>query len=263
MNVNSRARRHVAAALFACILCLSAVSATGGAEPHPDLTGIWTWDTDIHPGAGRFDLVWPADPPFTKEAREKVAAYRALVAPTGETPSSFCLGSGMPASTLASGGYPMEIIQRPEQVTIIQEAHTEVRRIFVNQPRVAADDLFPTRNGYSTGRWEGDTLVVETSSLQESVDQGSAHSEAAHIVERFRLGRDAKGRKILTDQLTLTDPGFYTQPITVTKTWIAMKKGGRILDYECNESAWDDHLEQLTKQAAKRADMHPAGGGTP
>jgi hypothetical protein len=186
MNANSQARRRVAAALLT--LCLSCGSAAPAAEPHPDLTGVWTWDTDLHPGAGRFDLVWPADPPFTKEGREKVAAYRALVAPTGVTPSSFCLGWGMPASTLASGGYPMEVIQRPEQVTIIQEAHSELRRIFVNQPRIPASDLFPTRNGYSTGRWEGDTLVVETSDLQESVDQGSAHSDAAHIIERFRLG---------------------------------------------------------------------------
>lgn len=145
----------------------------------------------------------------------------------------------------------MEVIQRPEQVTIIQEAHSELRRIFINQPRVAESDLFPTRNGYSTGRWEGDSLVVETSDLQESVDQGSAHSDAARVVERFRLGRDAKGRKILTDELTLTDPHFYTRPVTVTKTWIAMKPGGRMLDYECNEPTWEDHLEKLAEQAAK------------
>jgi hypothetical protein len=93
---------------------------------------------------------------------------------------------------------------------------------------------------------------VETSFLQESVDQGSAHSDAARIVERFHLGRDAKGRKTLSDELTLTDPRFYTQPVSVTKTWFAMKKGGRILDYECNEETWDDHLEQLAKAAGKR-----------
>jgi hypothetical protein len=185
-----------------------------------------------------------------------VAAYHALVDPKAETPSSYCLGMGMPGSTLASGGYPMEIVQRPEQVTVIQEAHSEIRRIFLGS-RVSDSDLFPTRNGYSTGHWDGDTLVVETSFLQESVDQGSAHSDAARIVERFRLGRDAKGRKTLTDQLTLTDPVFYTQPVSVTKTWIAMKKGGRMLDYECNEETWDDHLQQLAKAAAA------AKGGEP
>lgn len=244
------------------VLALLAVSLSAGqaapAAAHPDLTGIWTWDTDINKGAGRFDLVWPADPPFTPEGHDKVAAYRALVAPRGESPSSYCLGMGMPGSTLASGGYPMEIIQRPEQVTVIQEAHSELRRIFIGQPRVPEGDLFPTRNGYSVGHWEGATLVVETSNLEESVDQGSAHSEAARILERFRLGRDAKGRKILTDELTLTDPVFYTHPVTVTKTWIAMKPGGRMLDYECNEPAWQDHLEQLAQQAARAHGRTPA-----
>jgi hypothetical protein len=254
MNVTSRAGRRLAPAVLAFSLCFcgGAVSPAVAAEPpHPDLTGIWTWDTDLHPGAGRFDLVWPANPPFTPEAREKVTAYHALVDAKAETPSSYCLGMGMPASTLASGGYPMEVIQRAEQVTIIQEAHSELRRIFLGPPRVAQSDLFPTRNGYSTGRWEGDTLVVETSFVQESVDQGSAHSDAASILERFHLGHDAKGRKTLTDDLTLTDPRFYTRPVSVTKTWYAMKKGGRMLDYECNEEAWDDHLEQLAKQAVK------------
>jgi len=259
MNAKSHVVRGAVSALLVLALCLGHLAVAGAAEAHPDLTGIWTWDTDINKGPGRFILVWPDDPPFTREGREKVAAFRALVAPTGETPSSFCLGMGMPGSTLASGGYPMEIIQRPEQVTLIQEAHSELRRIFIDQPPVAAGDLFPTRNGYSTGRWEGDTLVVETSALEESVDQGSAHSEEARIVERFRLGRDAKGRKILTDVLTLTDPRFYARPVTVTKTWVAMKKGGRMLDYECNEPIWQDHLEQLARKAAK-AGGAPRGG---
>jgi hypothetical protein len=263
MNTQSHARRGALTALV--VIAVSWLPSARAVTPHPDLTGIWTWDTDVNKGPGRFDLVWPANPPFTQEGREKVAAYQALVAPKGESPSSYCLGMGMPGSTLASGGYPMEIIQRPEQVTIIQEAHSELRRIFINQPRVPESDLFPTRNGYSTGHWEGDALVVETSALPEAVDQGSAHSEVAHVIERFRLGRDAKGRKILTDELTLTDPQFYTRPVTVTKTWIAMKKGGRMLDYECNEPTWQDHLEQLAQQAAKAGvpAKPPAHSGSP
>jgi hypothetical protein len=263
MNAHLSSRSGAITAI--AVLAVSSLPSAWAADPHPDLTGIWTWDTDINKGPGRFDLVWPTDPPFTPEGRDKVAAYKALVAPKGESPSSYCLGMGMPGSTLASGGYPMEVIQRPEQVTIIQEAHSELRRIFINQPRVPESDLFPTRNGYSTGHWEADALVVETSALQESVDQGSAHSDSAHVVERFRLGRDAKGRKILTDELTLTDPQFYTRPVTVTKTWIAIKKGGRMLDYDCNEPAWQDHLEQLAHQAAKAAvpAKAPAHDGSP
>src|SRR5690606_423815 len=118
---------------------------------------------------------------------------------------------------LGSGGYPMEIIQRPEQVTIIYEAHTEIRRIYIGAPPVDPADLVPSRNGYSTGYWDGDTLVVETIALKEAVDQMSAHSDEATILERYRLTRDEKGNRILTAELTLADLRFYTKPITVTK----------------------------------------------
>jgi hypothetical protein len=235
---------------LALALCAAHLPPAQAADSHPDLTGIWTWDTEVNKGAGRLNMVWPAEPPLKKEGQDKIAAFKALVAPTGESTSGFCLGSGMPSSTLQSGGYPMEIIQRPEQLTVIHEAHTEVRRIYIDQPRIAESDLFPTRNGYSTGHWEGDTLVVETSDLQESVDQTAAHSDVAHVVERFHLAPDAKGRKILADELTMTDPRFYTEPVTVTKTWLAAKQGSRMLDYDCNEPLWEDHLEQLAKRAA-------------
>jgi hypothetical protein len=48
----------------------------------------------------------------------------------------------------------------------------------------------------------------------------------------------------------MTDPRFYTEPVTVTKTWLAAKQGSRMLDYDCNEPLWEDHLEQLAKRAA-------------
>src|SRR5688572_4328548 len=64
--------------------------------------------------------------PMTEVAKQKVAAYRALVSPLGETPGGYCLGTGMPGSMLGSGGYPMEILQRPEQMIVVYEAHSEI-----------------------------------------------------------------------------------------------------------------------------------------
>ncbi len=226
------------------------------AESRPDLTGIWTLNVEGNPGPTRLTPVWPSDPPFTKDAKEKVAEYRALVDPNGDNPGGWCLGSGMPQSMLGSGPYPMEIIQRPEQITIIYEAHTELRRIYMDGRKVDAKDLVPSRNGFSTGRWDGDTLVVETIALKEAVDQSSAHSDQARIVEKYRLSRNPKGRRILTAELTLTDPVFYTKPVTVTKTWAEMQDG-QMMYYECNEPAWEDHLESLRKE---RAGKKPAAG---
>ena len=85
---------------------------------------------------------------------------------------------------LGSGGYPMEILQRPEQINITYEAHGEMRRVYFGDRVADPKDVFPERNGYSIGRWEGDTLVIETDHLVEQVDQRYAHSAQARVVER-------------------------------------------------------------------------------
>ena len=114
---------------------------------------------------------------------------------------------------LGSGGYPMDIIQRPEQITIIYEAHGETRRVYFGSRNAEQKDRVPGRNGYSTGRWEGDTLVVETDNLVDQVDQQYAHSDEAKIVERYTLQpKDAQGRRVLKAEMVLTDPKFYTEP---------------------------------------------------
>jgi hypothetical protein len=189
--------------------------------------------------------------PMTEVAKQKVAAYRALVSPGGETPGGYCLGSGMPGSMLGSGGYPMEILQRPEQIIIVYEAHAEIRRIYFGNRNMAPEDRIPGRNGYSSGRWEGDTLVVETTNLIEQVDQQYAHSDQAKIVERYRMTEE-NGRKVLTAQMTMTDPVFYTQPVTAEKRW-SQVPNGHVLPYECAEENWNKRLEELEKKAAKPA----------
>jgi hypothetical protein len=240
-------RPDLTAASIALVFAL-ALSPALGAQERPDLTGIW--GNNPAEGRGGRGAFWPDDVPYTALGRAKVDRYHALVDPRGEIPGEFCVGRGMPASALASGGYPMEIIQRPEQVTIIYELYTEVRRIYTDGRVVDQRDLFATRNGFSTGVWEGDTLVVTTTNLKEAVDQASAHSAEATIVERYRLRADEGGRRVLGLELTLTDPAFYERPVTVTKTW-AETKDGQMLLYECTEPEWEEHLEQLEKAAAQ------------
>jgi hypothetical protein len=101
----------------------------------------------------------------------------------------------MPGSMLGSGGYPMEILQRPEQINITYEAHNEVRRVYLGDRIVPMADRIPGRNGHSSAHWEGDTLVVETTHLVEQVDQRWPHSDQARIVERYRLTTDSTGRR--------------------------------------------------------------------
>jgi hypothetical protein len=229
------------------VMCTGLARAEGGHPP--DFTGVWT--TYVEQGQTRAFRGARPDLPLTEEAKKKVAAYRALVEPTGDTPGGYCLGTGMPGSMLGSGGYPMEIIQRPEQVTIVYEAHSEIRRVYLGHRIVPMADRVPGRNGHSSGRWEGDTLVVETTHLVEQVDQAYPHSDQAHIVERYRLTQGANGAKVLVAEMTMTDPVFYTRPVTVEKKW-AMVPNGHLLPYECAEEGWLKRLEQLERNAGSR-----------
>ena len=236
------------------LAALGMLAATGlggarAADEHPDFTGVWTTYTEPGRGAAGGRGAAP-DLPFTDLARQKIAAYRALVEPAGDTPGGYCLGTGMPGSMLGSGGYPMEIIQRPEQITIVYEAHNEVRRVYLGGRIVPEADRLPGRNGHSSGRWEGDTLVVETTHLVEQVDQRYAHSDQARVVERYRLA-PAGGPRVLIAEMTMTDPIFYTQPVKADKRW-AEVPNGHLLPYECAEEGWRIRLEQLEKRSRAR-----------
>src|SRR5688572_4002618 len=246
-------RRILALAALAALVFIP-ISLAGQSAARPDFTGVWTTYTQpgAARGAGGGGRGGGAPLPFTEEAQKKVASYRALIGTSGATPGGFCLGSGMPGSMLGSGGYPMEILQRPEQINITYEAHNEARRIYLGDRIVPMADRVPGRNGHSSAHWEGDTLVVETTHLIEQVDQRYAHSSQAKIVERYRLSTDSAGTKVLTAEMTLTDPVFYTKPVTDTKRW-AYVPNGHLLPYECAEEGWRMHLEELEKKAAKES----------
>ena len=231
--------------------CCAGVSAANAAEAPADWSGVW--GAYVEPGQAPFGRPGGGlDLPFTPEGKKRVDAYRALVGPGSDTPGAHCLGSGMPEAMMFSGGYPMELIQRPEQITIAYEAHNEIRRLYFGDKVLPERDRVPGRGGYSVARWEGETLVVETTSLREQEDQMYPHSDQARIEERYHQETDAKGTRVLVAEMTLTDPLFYTKPVTAKKKW-AFDPKGVLLPYECNEEAWLDHLEQLKKkQAAAR-----------
>ena len=234
--------------LAAVVMCASALTPAQAQTP-PDLTGVWADYVD-GPQPGSLAVAIP-DLPYTDDARAKVDAYRKLVQPTGDTPGGVCLGPGMPGLFMGGATYPLEIVQRPEQITMLYELHNDVRRIYFGARNVPVADRIPGRNGYSSGRWEGDTLVVETTQLVEQVDQRFPHSAEARVVERFHLTAGAKGERVLVIDMTLTDPRFYTKPVTAQKKWMAVTNG-HLLPYDCAEEGWRLRLEQLEQAAVKR-----------
>lgn len=228
-------------------LFLLLAAGLASADTPPDLTGIWTMQAD---GRAGIALNGPGDfektAPFTPLARRKLAEYHALVDETGDTPGAHCVPHGMPLAVFLGGGYPVEFVQRPEQLMIVYETHNEVRRVFLDGRRVPEQDVLPSRGGTSYGRWEKGSLVVETTGLSEGIDQPTAHSENARIVERYTpFVRD--GLKRLQVEVTIHDPDFYTSPPTLKREYTELRNG-RILDYNCSEPDWLAHLDSLRQQ---------------
>lgn len=118
-----------------------------------------------------------------------------------------CLPDGMP--TMMQAMFPMEVLQTSGQVTIIQEAYNQVRRIYMNQQLPAIEDAEPGFWGHSVGRWEGDTLVVDTVGIKDYVlFRNVPHSAEMRINERIRVVTPNH----FEDEVTVTDPAYLTQP---------------------------------------------------
>ena len=243
--MTNKQRRLTTGALLVTALGLSPLLALAAGAP-PDFTGVWT----TADGAAPRSTTPAPSLPLRPEPKQRFEAFNKLVAPTGDTPGGVCLGAGMPGAMLGAGGYPMEFIQRPEQITIIYELHGETRRVYFGDRNAPEKDRVPGRSGYSSGRWEGDVLVVETNNLVEQLDQRTTpHSDEATIVERYWLdGVDSKGRRILVGEMTMTDPLFYNEPVKLTRRW-AQVPNGRLLPYDCNEELWRQRLDQLAEKA--------------
>ena len=118
---------------------------------------------------------------------------------------------------MTSHPFPKKIIQTPTQVVLIYEGSgTTVREVFLDGRALPkADDVEPWWNGYSVGRWEGDTLVVETTGFMDGgwLDvRGSPLTSGARMTERFR--RPTYGSLVI--EVTIDDPKAYTKPFTAT-----------------------------------------------
>jgi hypothetical protein len=197
----------------------------------PDLSGNWIrGDGQLGP-AGGGTLAGPAPvfssgPPVTtfrdvganvKEglplrpsAADLVKARRAEN--SKDNPDAHCLPMGL--MQFHNHGQPRKMIQTPGLIVIVYEANYGLRYIFTDGRRLPAGDVQPWWYGYSVGRWDGDTLVVETSGFRDGgwLDIiGNPLTDAAKLTERFR--RPSYGT--LEIDVTIDDPKAYTKPWTV------------------------------------------------
>jgi hypothetical protein len=186
------------------------------APPKPvDFTGVWSRTSS---GTAKVSL------DYTPRAQAAVDAYHYL-----DDPALRCVSPGL--VRVSGWPYPVEIVQNDTQVTILYEAFHEVRRIYLDG-RDFADELVHRAMGYSSGHWEGSTLVVETEKLSPAhVDLGGQPlSENARIVERMSLSEDGQ---VMRSELTLYDPENYRRPITRHRAWRKTPET-TILEYDCD-----------------------------
>jgi hypothetical protein len=180
-----------------------------------DFTGVWSRTSS---GLARVTL------DYTPAAQSAVDAYHYL-----DDPALRCVSPGL--VRVSGWPYPLEIVQNDSQVTILYESFHEVRRIFLDG-RGYPEKLPHRAMGYSVGRWEGSTLVVETRMLSPSyVDLGGQPlSENARVVERMSLSDDGQ---TLRSELTVHDPENYRRPITRHRAWRKTPET-TILEYDCD-----------------------------
>ncbi|MBN1238165.1 MAG: hypothetical protein JXB36_06670 [Gammaproteobacteria bacterium] len=149
-------------------------------------------------------------------------------------PQGFCLPPGGPRAL--GTPYPAEFIQQDDRIVIIFEGGAHVWREIHMDGRPLPDpgELTPTYFGYSVGRWEGDTLVIETVGFNEKTwlnFGGYMHTDELRTIERItRPDRDT-----LRYEATIDDPGAYTQPWTIA--WeIPWSEGQELAEYICQEN---------------------------
>ena len=232
-----------------------------------DLSGVWTSDPSRLPERVRAVYIWAFDadpPPMTPWALEKFAGAKPTFGPknfaVAETndPVYKCFPPGMPR--IYFHPFPMEIIQTPGRVLMFYEYDHLVRQIYTDG-RPHRDDLPALWLGDSIGRWEGDTLVVETTNFNDQtwIDRrGVPHSDQLKVTERIRR-IDAKSLQI---DITIEDPIAFTRPWTAVRFFT-------LTDWQITEMSCMDNVnfleyeQDVLQHEGKPAEPTRPGAGAP
>ena len=242
------------------VVALNAEALTRGDQPPPpgDPGAYNAFWFDRGESTGRTSLI--VDPPdgripFTADGRQRLDERRALLGrpahgPEDRSPGERCTHHTKAGPPMSAGGYNnhLRIFQAPGYVVVWTEQNHDARIIPMDgRPPVAG--AIRQWMGDSRGRWEGDTLVVETTNFSgKAYYQGSTHG--MHLVERFtRTGADA-----LEYEYTVSDPASYTRPWTASITMTTIE--GDLYEFACHEGNYG--MEGIL--AGARADEREMAG---
>jgi len=232
------------------IALLTFISAAGQAQSiprapdgRPDFSGVWAGPGFTHrvgPGDTDTPRVTTYDAakmsPF-KPGGEAFMTRRATGNPIVDDPTAACLPNGISRQILSP--YAQQWVQTPKQIVILYE-YMHFFRVIPTDGRAHSKDIEPTWMGDSVGRWDGDTLVIDTIGVKEWMfdathdskpDQLRMHSDQLHMIERLRFV-DAT---TVSYQVTIDDPKIFTAPwsqdfeMKLHPTW-------KILEFVCEEN---------------------------
>jgi len=210
------------------IISRAKFSATTGPAPRtrngqPDLSGVWIGNP---PDVDAPDMLpWAED--VTKQRRARGGAGN---------PSDFCL----PGDNLLVSPFLYKLIQTPTVIAILWEGNVPgIVQIFLDG-RAHPKNLDPSWMGHSVGRWEGNTLVVDTVGFNDrSWLRVFPHTEMLHVTQRYRRPRLGHIEK----EVSIEDPGAFRKPWKIRDVW-DLAPGEEIAEYICNENEKDvPHLK--------------------
>jgi hypothetical protein len=227
------------------------------ADGHPDLSGVWWGGADIGAARGRAQRGGGArggargtpPPTFMSLYKPEVAA-KAKTLGDKDDPTLRCVPTafGTLNVSLWDVGAVGQIVATPKMVVMLTETYHGFR-VVPTDGRAHRDDVPPAYRGDSVGRWDGDTLVVDTTNFTDNTwmsaeGRVSPHSEALHIVERYRRV-DANTLEI---EATVEDPGVLTGPWTAPKQTLVLAPFDRIMSLNCSGIETQALMDAAAKQ---------------
>ena len=217
-------------------------SNTSGTSPAPvDLTGIWSRPSIL--SKHKFDLT---------EAGE---ASNATYDPAIDDPILRCVSDGL--IRMSHGPFSIEVVERQGRLFVLHEDLNEIRRIYLDgRDFPEAIDDASLAMGYSIGRWEGSTLIVESRGLKRTVwDAGGMPiSSGARVIERWYL--DSTGQ--LHVEFSMTDPVNYHRPVKMHTLRQKSPDNAEISEYSCDPHAFyrslqlEDRLDEYWGRSINR-----------
>ena len=222
-------RTAICGALIALVLC----GQSAAQRRAPNLAGTWRnqYTPNLSDALGH-------EPPYTAYGAER---WRTV--DTANDPTGFCLPPG--PSRAFTAPFPFILIQQDDMIAFLFEYQTLWRVVYLDG-RSHPEDIqdYPEFMGHSIGRWEGETLVIDTVAINERTwldTAGHEHSGKLRLIERLR--------KIDPDKLewtaTFEDPVFFARPWSITRTFTRFDDSkDRIMPYTCTENNRDvEHLK--------------------